>query len=465
MKKNASIINKMFVYLNYVVNGNSCMYFEIDRALDTALLQKALDILVRRHPLLNCRLAKTLFGYQWQAGVLPGNIDLQCQECDTLEKGKILDLLRQNAWQQNYRIFRERHLRAYYLQTPSSYYVQLVPNHILADARSSDLLMADLASIYNSLSRGLPIVLNQADAALSYSDNSAALFAGDLSFTKKMKLYFLASANIVIDMFRGENGIVVASSKNMGRKRGETRVVSKEIDADLVRIMKPRLKDKGFTIHPILVLSVLRAVKTYNERRGERTDLIRVSDMFSLLPFAKQDLTSVYDCFVVPFTSYYKMTGDDMEMMDAIRNEITGYKKGGILRELFRQAIYTTTGTFSPKKMATELVTRFIAKSNIIISNPGLVKFDVPDFGDAKIVSYTSFSQLFPPARIFFLFSTFRDKLRLNILYDENAFSGKEVEKEIYDGFLQNLRRISDRLGDSPDLLEDKPQPLEVAIS
>jgi hypothetical protein len=465
MNKGASILNKTFIFLNYVVNGNSCMYFELDKPLDTGVLQRALEILVEQHPLLNCRLAKTLLGYGWRTDPQLGAIKLQCQAMETADKGEILDRLCDNAWQRPFSLFKERHLRAYYLQTPKHCYVQLVPNHILADARSSDLLMAELAHIYDQLSKSKPISLQEMDVSQGYSLDSTALFARDLSFSKTLQMYLSALANIVVDAFRPQSGIAIAPRGRKSRKRGATRVLTKELDEVLIENMKSRLKPKGFTIHPALVLSVLRSVETYNARRNKATPIIRVSDMFSLAPFAQEDLTNVYDCFVVPFTSYYEMGGDDMGMLGAIRDEIAYFKKGGILRELFRQNIYTITGALSPKKLATQLVTRFIAKSNIVISNPGQVKFDIPDFGDAKIVSYTSFSQLFPPARIFFLFSGFRGKLRLNILYDENAFTAEEIEQEIYASFAIQLQQILKALGENAAPQIGKTHPEEVVFN
>lgn len=417
------------------------MYFELDRDLDIGLLKKALDILASRHPFLNRRLSRTLFGYRWTPQPQVGNVSLACQTCDTTEKRQIVDILKRNAWQNGFDVFREQQLRAYYLKTPSASYVQLVPNHVLADARSSDLLMADLAKIYNQLSQGHTEIPPHVDT--STSKGNLELFAGHLSFGKKLQFVFQALGHIVADAFKRKSGITLTGPRAKSGKRGETCVVSNEIHIDDIQQIKANLKQAGYTIHPLLVLSVLRAVKSFNERRGKKTDTLRVSDMFSLLPFSKTDLTNVYDCFVVPFTSYYQIKDDDLEMMASIRDELQYYKDGGILRELFRQGIYTASGTFSPKKLATNLVTQFVVKNNIVISNPGIVKFDIPDFGSSKIRSYTSFSQLFPPARIFFLFSTFRNILRLNILYDANAFSDDEVEKEIYAEFLQNMQTIS----------------------
>lgn len=460
--ENTSVLNKMFIFLNYVVNGNSSLYFELDQAIDVDLLQKSLELLVERHPLLNRRLSKSFLGYQWTSSRDTPHVQLECQEYGSVDQDEIQNLLRKNAWQSEFKLFGEMHLKAYYIKGPTRCYVQLVPNHILADARSSDLLMSDLATIFDCLSRGAPIPEHPVTIR-SDRGNLSSLFARDMSLARKLQLYILALIHIVVDACRREHGIAVDTNANRSRKRGATSVVSREIDGAFVETMKSRLKGNGFTMHPILVLAVLRAVEQYNKRRGKATKTIRVSDMFSLLPFAKQDLTNVYDCFVVPFTSYYKMCEDDMAMMSSIRDGVAYFKRGGILRELFRQTIYTYSGALLPKRFATNMVTRFIAKSNIVISNPGVVKFGIPDFGTAKVLSYTSVSQLFPPARIFFLFSTFKNQLRLNILYDENAFSAEEVESEIYADFLANLRNISDLLIHPIDAPVDSslaPQPI-----
>jgi hypothetical protein len=89
----------------------------------------------------------------------------------------------------------------------------------------------------------------------------------------------------------------------------------------------------------------------------------------------------------------------------------------------------------------------------------------MPDFGDSKIVSYTSFSQMFPPARIFFLFSGFRGKLRLNILYDENAFTAEEIEQEIYASFATQLQQVLKSLGENGAPQAGKMHPEEVVFN
>ena len=63
-------------------------------------------------------------------------------------------------------------------------------------------------------------------------------------------------------------------------------------------------------------------------------------------------------------------------------------------------------------------------KSNVFLTNPGVCPSNLPRFGDAAVIDYVTFPQLFAPADVMFVFSTFRDRLRIHVVYDEAAFGG-----------------------------------------
>jgi len=442
MARKTSMLNNLFAFLNCLVNGNSCMYFELSKKIDLDVLQASVDILVRRHALLNCGFKSSMFSYRWSDDKPLDPVVVNHQKIEVGNRDAMIRHLTNNAWGERFDLAHERQLRVYYVEYNGGAVVQLVPNHILADGRAADLLMADLASIYHQLAANNCDVDDlAASVKCDYAESSVQLFAGHMSKGERLAYTMAALKNIVSDIFRPAHGIFVKKSS-----RGNTRVHVETVDDKLFVMMKSRLKANGFTVHPMLVSAVLRAIEEFNDSKGFKAESLRVSDMFSMLPFADQNLTGVYDCFVVPFTSYYTLKKNNLEMMNQVRDTVGRYKSGGIFEELFRQNIYALTGKFSPKKLATYLVIKYIAKSNVIISNPGRVKFDIPDMGNAEIVNYTSFSQLFPPAKIFFLFSSFKGALRLNILYDENAFDEGDVSNVIAKSFVRHLHQMSSAL-------------------
>jgi hypothetical protein len=62
--------------------------------------------------------------------------------------------------------------------------------------------------------------------------------------------------------------------------------------------------------------------------------------------------------------------------------------------------------------------------------------------GGVPVIDYITFPQLFPPAKIMFVISTFRDCLRILAIYDRAAFADS-FEDALFAPFLFELQRVS----------------------
>jgi len=58
------------------------------------------------------------------------------------------------------------------------------------------------------------------------------------------------------------------------------------------------------------------------------------------------------------------------------------------------------------------------------------------------VVDYVTFPQLFFPAELLFVFSTFRDRLRILVVYDRDAF-GPSLHEELFRPFLDRLGELA----------------------
>jgi hypothetical protein len=83
-----------------------------------------------------------------------------------------------------------------------------------------------------------------------------------------------------------------------------------------------------------------------------------------------------------------------------------------------------------------------IFKSNVFFTNPGVVPTRLERFGDKTVVDYVTFPQLFAPADVMFVFSTFRDRLRVLVVYDEDALGGA-LHGDLFAPFLTNLGALA----------------------
>jgi hypothetical protein len=84
----------------------------------------------------------------------------------------------------------------------------------------------------------------------------------------------------------------------------------------------------------------------------------------------------------------------------------------------------------------------YLFKSNVFLTNPGVCPSRLEAIGGVPVIDYITFPQLFWPAKVMFVLSTFRDRLRILAIYDRAAFA-EDFEETLFTPFLTELRRVS----------------------
>ena len=137
------------------------------------------------------------------------------------------------------------------------------------------------------------------------------------------------------------------------------------------------------------------------------------------------------------------MREDVTQTILQLQHALDKEKHGRIFAELYRQRVYRIVSLVLPKKFAIQLALRCNAKTELIITNPGIIDLGHTRFGNVEIVDFFSFPQLFPPGRMMIVFNTFADELRATVVYDVKCFARSDVIK-LVEQMEQELQSIGD---------------------
>ena len=96
-----------------------------------------------------------------------------------------------------------------------------------------------------------------------------------------------------------------------------------------------------------------------------------------------------------------------------------------------RIKLYNFWARYLPLKWASHWVFKWILKTNITTTNPGVVPFskDLESWGEAQVQDFVNFPQIAPPSRLGVIYTTFRKRLRIVILHDQALLSQKQAEQ------------------------------------
>ena len=176
---------------------------------------------------------------------------------------------------------------------------------------------------------------------------------------------------------------------------------------------------------------------------------MNLSDMFSpgrfhainaLFP-SLSEAVNPNSCDVIVIDGHLDARWSDDETLAACTANVKRMRAGGVREHVSRFEALAEHGARSP-------TTRFmdvwsdIFKSNVFFTNPGVCPSDLRTFGENTVVDYVTFPQLFAPADVMFVFSTFRGRLRVLAVYDEAVFASR-FQEEIFRPFLAKLAEIT----------------------
>jgi hypothetical protein len=243
-----------------------------------------------------------------------------------------------------------------------------------------------------------------------------------LSPASRLRHFCSAVARIVRDLVTHERGTSIAGGDHSSRA-----FLKHGFAAATFEHATRRGRELGTSLHPVLVTATIRAWAIRQHGQAGVAGSYRIADMYSFRDLLGPTFKDAYETLVVPFFPRVVLRKDSASTILSLKRLLDGEKSGAIFAELYRQRLYRIFGRLLPTKFAVQLVGRLIAKTELIITNPGIIDVKSSRFGDSDIVDFYSFSQLFPPGQMMIVFNTFRGELRATIIYNARRFSGSEV--------------------------------------
>jgi NRPS condensation-like uncharacterized protein len=436
-----SPLNQVYRYMSMLVNANSCEWIELDGPLDLDRLQRAARAVARRHPVLNSVQRRKGLGFFWQKWPDEVDVDIRYERLSQMTDVQRHRHLVNNIWKEQLPLNSGRPWRLHVSElSDGRTWLQIITTHVFTDGRSANIVARDLSHAYSAEVSG-----SAADTALlggagpTPERDPFALFTANMTASDRQRATIGALGGIAHDALATCDKFAVKAGP-----AGETGVLFFDLGDRVWQQVRQAGREKDLSAHPFILAAVLRSVETWNAKRGIKTKVLRVIDNFSLRRFSSHStIKEIYDVFAIPFAMDFKLESGNTQLLAQIKQKLDHMKSGAILQDLFRQRLYMWSSLLSPKRLATKLVTRLVVRSNVICTNIGPVPEDFDSFGKSRVTEYYSFSQMFPPGEIMFLFSTYRGHLRTVLLYDENKVSEHEARDLVENTYRQHLDSLT----------------------
>lgn len=437
-----SPLNMMFINLAKVGCINSCDLIEVEGRVEQDLLQDALDICASRRVTCRSRIRREGLKHFWVEQPGPVRVPLEVvREAGPYIAQDALSRVACATWSRSFDLANEMPLRAVLWEYEDRSQVQLICSHVTADAQAGYRLADDLVRTYTALQQ----------ARHQDTDTGAAMVSMDLgdapgsrlptpyanySVLARAKATAVSAWQMMCDVALPDHVWPVPRSK-----RGETRLQRVDLPASWLSRIKRVARAQGVTVHSLLLLALVRASAQAAGKEG----VFRYTDQFSLRPVLGEEDGRVYDALTMAYNLRLDSRHSDARILQQIRQRIADMREGGGVLEYHRMWIYDVLSRFLPRRLATLWAGSVITKSNILISNPGKIPYNMEWFGASRIVDYFSFPQIFHPGRALLLFSTFRDSSRLWVVYHHAAFKDG-VQGSLIRPYLHHIDLILDRL-------------------
>jgi hypothetical protein len=230
-----------------------------------------------------------------------------------------------------------------------------------------------------------------------------------------------------------------------GKRSGETDVLMIELPTPMLEALKAAGARRGSTIHPLLLLALLRTAQADAGRQGKRLKHgLRIVDNFSLRRFVDDPrVHKLYDCVAVPYTLELDPDEDDEAVIQRANARLDALKSGEILSELYRFRLLFESSLLLPKAATIRFAANVLTRANLICTNVGPIDTRLEHFGPIPVRTYYSFPQLFPPGEVMVQVSAFRGHLRLVYLYDKGQMSEAQMRERFVYPLIAELSRIT----------------------
>ncbi len=315
-----------------------------------------------------------------------------------------------------------RPVRFHVTETPTRTYLHTVHTHVFADATACYTLTGEIADAYAD------------PAATPRPPVGPAPRLSDVTPARARLGHTLRGARQTArDLAAPAGGLALAARQTPGPRR-LTRLC---LEADETSQLRAAARARGASIHALFQLAFLRAARDFNGRRGVSHPGLRLWDFFSLRPLLERGAAS-YDCLALVYPVELDGRLGDDEVLARCTDSVRRMRDGELLDHAFR---FDALMRLTPRAGFMPLW-RALFKSNVVFTNPGVCPSPLWRFGDVPVLDYVTFPQLFAPADVMFIFSTFRDRLRVLVIHDEDAFGGA-LGPELLAPFLERLGSIA----------------------
>lgn len=429
--------NQIYAHLNLICNANSCDLIELESAPDLTLLKRAIEHVIDRHPMAR--------SVQYQRGVILGwrhlakrlPIEIEQHHSINVDPVRLRAELLDNAWRERVPARDAHPFRFIYTRTPDKHIVQILTSHTFTDGKAAQLFSGDIAEAYGNLVAGRPLDDEMVDLP---ERNHDKLFLSGISWKDALRLAWRGVTGFVHDLVMPSGRLLVG-----GKRSGETDVLMIELPQDILGALKEAGARKGCTIHPLLLLALLRTAERDANVQGKTLRRgLRIVDNFSLRRFVDDPrMQKIYDCVAVPYTLELDPKQDDAAVIASTHARLEALKDGEILSELYRFRLLFQSSLLLPKAATIRFAANVLTRANLICTNVGAIDTRLERFGPIPVRSYFSFPQLFPPGEVMVQISAFRGHLRLVFLYDKGQMDESQARERYVKPFIDELRRIT----------------------
>ncbi len=416
-------LNTLFASLADAVVPSSCDVVVIDGLLDHDRLRAAIVTTLARHPILNRPLDPALPADD----ALP--IDLRVHALDDDDPARIDEYLVGLIWDEPLAP-QARPIRFHVVETSERTYFQTIHTHVHADATACYAITEQIAAAYV----GAALPRKPDDVA---ETDVLAIAAAPLSVRQRFEEYARGLEQTARDLAATFGGLVTPERDHAGRRRLARFVLT----VDETEQLRAAARERGCSIHAFFQLAFLRAATDYNRARGEGRTHLRIWDFFSLRPLLG-NAKDRYDCLALVYPVDLDAAWSDDETLVHCTENVERMRNGELVTHAHRfDGLFRVLDGVQPRDAFMSLW-RSIFKSNVFLTNPGVCPSPLPRFGDAEVLDYVTFPQLFFPADLTFVFSTFRGSLRVLVTHDQDAF-GATFHEDLFMPFLANLGELA----------------------
>ena len=425
-------INWFFATLGELVSPNSCDLVVLKGKLDRTRLSAAIHKILLRHPIL-CRPLDPLRTAADPLPPLP--IDLRFHTLPDEDAARIDEYLLRLIWDEPLAPG-GRPIRFHVVETRERTYLQTLHTHVYADATACYALTEQLAAAYaGTAAPAAPAIASPIGRDDFGKADLLALLCKSMPLRKQLGGRIKTVAHTPRNLGTPFAGLATPKHQTPGRRRLARFVLS----ASETRRLREAARARGHSIHALFQLAFVRTAASFNHSRGVERPALRLWDFFSLRP-RLGEAGDGYDCLALIYPVDLSARWSDSRVLSRCTRYVEKMRQGELL--VHAQRLDRLAQDFARSPQPFLRMWPAIFNSNVFFTNPGICPSPLSSFGALEVLDYVTFPQLFSPADLMFVFSTFRDRLRILATYDEDAF-GMTFHHALFEPFLRYLGKLA----------------------